>query len=330
MMELLVRLLGFLLFNFLFMPVRQFCMSNRPKISAVDAPGPRSSGLTPVPEVRWGGHLSVFFATAEDLFEIVANYFQAGLSGNESCLWVTSDPFPIDEALKRLAELIPNFDRYVADGAVELTAGAQWYLTNDELDIERVTRMWFQRTDAAVRAGFTGLRVVGNAFWLQNKYWDKFSDYEDQLSDQVRGRRIILLCIYPLHEASASDVLDVTKAHDFSIALRNGSWEFLESPDLVIARREIHRLQNALDILSLPFPGRAELTPRERLTLAQIVRGASNKEAARALKISPRTVEFHRGNIMRKLDVHNLAELMSLVLSGVEARRRRAPTTGRA
>jgi DNA-binding CsgD family transcriptional regulator len=67
----------------------------------------------------------------------------------------------------------------------------------------------------------------------------------------------------------------------------------------------------------LPFPGRERLTPRERITLAQIVLGASNKEAARALNISPRTVEFHRSNIMRKLNARNVAELMKIVLSGV-------------
>jgi PAS domain S-box-containing protein len=56
------------------------------------------------------------------------------------------------------------------------------------------------------------------------------------------------------------------------------------------------------------------LSPRERATLIQIVNGASNKEAARALGISPRTVEFHRANIMRKLDAGNLAELVAIVL----------------
>ena len=50
------------------------------------------------------------------------------------------------------------------------------------------------------------------------------------------------------------------------------------------------------------------------MILAQIVRGASSKEAARTLKISPRTVEFHRTNIMHKLDVKNAIELVRLVL----------------
>jgi DNA-binding CsgD family transcriptional regulator len=52
------------------------------------------------------------------------------------------------------------------------------------------------------------------------------------------------------------------------------------------------------------------LTPRERVTLAQIVRGASSKEAARALGIGPRTVETHRENIMRKLGAKNTVDLV--------------------
>jgi PAS domain S-box-containing protein len=56
------------------------------------------------------------------------------------------------------------------------------------------------------------------------------------------------------------------------------------------------------------------LSPRERATLIEIVNGASNKEVARALGISPRTVEFHRANIMRKLGVGNLAQLVAIVL----------------
>jgi DNA-binding CsgD family transcriptional regulator len=56
------------------------------------------------------------------------------------------------------------------------------------------------------------------------------------------------------------------------------------------------------------------LTPRERVTLAQIVRGASSKEAGRTLGISLRTIEFHRANIMKKLGAKNLADLVRKVL----------------
>jgi DNA-binding CsgD family transcriptional regulator len=56
------------------------------------------------------------------------------------------------------------------------------------------------------------------------------------------------------------------------------------------------------------------LTPRERVTLAQIVRGASSKETARTLGISPRTVEFHRANIMQKLGARKTVDLVRRVL----------------
>jgi DNA-binding CsgD family transcriptional regulator len=49
--------------------------------------------------------------------------------------------------------------------------------------------------------------------------------------------------------------------------------------------------------------------------LSQIVRGASSKEAARSLGISPRTVEFHRANIMQKFDAKNPVDLVRKVLA---------------
>jgi DNA-binding CsgD family transcriptional regulator len=59
----------------------------------------------------------------------------------------------------------------------------------------------------------------------------------------------------------------------------------------------------------------AHLTPRERLILAEIVKGHSSKEVARALDISPRTVEFHRANLLKKYGAKNTAELVRKVLS---------------
>jgi len=55
------------------------------------------------------------------------------------------------------------------------------------------------------------------------------------------------------------------------------------------------------------------LTTREREVLMLVVEGKSNKEAARILNISPKTVSVHRTNIMTKLNVHNSVELIRYV-----------------
>lgn len=52
------------------------------------------------------------------------------------------------------------------------------------------------------------------------------------------------------------------------------------------------------------------LTRREKEILGYIVRGASNKEVSSKIFISVRTVDTHRTNIMRKLKVKNVAELV--------------------
>lgn len=56
-----------------------------------------------------------------------------------------------------------------------------------------------------------------------------------------------------------------------------------------------------------------ELTPREREVLALILAGHANKQTARLLGLSPRTVEVHRARIMRKLGAKNMADLLRAV-----------------
>lgn len=53
----------------------------------------------------------------------------------------------------------------------------------------------------------------------------------------------------------------------------------------------------------------AGITAREREVLTRIALGDSNKRAALALRLSIKTVEKHRANLMRKLQVHNTAAM---------------------
>ena len=110
-------------------------------------------------------------------------------------------------------------------------------------------------------------------------------------------------------------------------AIRNGARDFIEKrmePGLIVKRvletigaweRERRpRNYQMSDIRWRPFPGRDRLTRREIEVLEQIAAGATNKIAARILKISPRTLECHRWHIMKKLGAKNAVELVRKVL----------------
>ena len=108
---------------------------------------------------------------------------------------------------------------------------------------------------------------------------------------------------------------------DSAKAFRAGAVDFLEKPfdnQILLERieeaikkditsreklREHREIQHRLDHLTL----------REHEVLFLIVRGRSNKEMARMLDISNRTVEAHRASIMEKMQVKSLGELMVMV-----------------
>ena len=63
-----------------------------------------------------------------------------------------------------------------------------------------------------------------------------------------------------------------------------------------------------------------KLTDRQREVLQMVAEGRGNKEIAQILNVSPKTVDFHRGKIMRKVGVHTVAELTAFALkSGIIA-----------
>jgi FixJ family two-component response regulator len=113
-------------------------------------------------------------------------------------------------------------------------------------------------------------------------------------------------------------------------AIKNGALDFIEKP--FRGTEIVARLNEAIsafarrqkehatpEIGSLHFPGREPLTRREREVLEQFAAGASNKEAGRTLGISPRTIEDHRANIMKKLGARNAADLIRIVMTASRA-----------
>jgi two-component system response regulator FixJ len=112
----------------------------------------------------------------------------------------------------------------------------------------------------------------------------------------------------------------------WSSALRAGAVDFLD------LARPLAKLRVALDyafdilpekVAHQRFIGEAialksRLTPREQDVLKGIVAGHTNRAIAQALGIGTRTVEMHRSNIMQKLHMDNIAELIRFaVLSGI-------------
>ncbi len=120
--------------------------------------------------------------------------------------------------------------------------------------------------------------------------------------------------------SAQEDVLNVVRA------MRNGAFDYLEKR--LDAEAIVMRVVDAIELwkqlrerdessapVSPAVRGYYQLTRREREVLVQIAGASSNKETARNLGISPRTVEIHRGRIMHKLGAKNSVDLMRIVMN---------------
>ena len=86
--------------------------------------------------------------------------------------------------------------------------------------------------------------------------------------------------------------------------------ELLQAIERAIAHHEVTRgLKSKLDIVRAHV---AALTPRERQVFELVIRGNTNKQIARALGCTERTIKAHRHRVMEKMQVRSLAELVSL------------------
>lgn len=101
-------------------------------------------------------------------------------------------------------------------------------------------------------------------------------------------------------------------------ALKSGAADFFEKPfndqqlidslqASILVHRQALQQQRLVNDFKRCF---AELTEREKQVLLELVRGVQAKKVADNLNISPKTVDVHRHNLMQKMQVNSLAELV--------------------
>lgn len=88
-----------------------------------------------------------------------------------------------------------------------------------------------------------------------------------------------------------------------------------------IAKRLRARTTEAIDRNGVPRRRKTVLTRRETETLQLVAEGQPNKLIADALRISVKTVEKHRHNLMAKLDIHSTAGLTRYAIGAGVAER---------
>ncbi|WP_053184385.1 response regulator [Pseudomonas thivervalensis] len=130
------------------------------------------------------------------------------------------------------------------------------------------------------------------------------------LGKQYPSLKILILSMYDNYEYVSESV----RAGASGYVLKNApSREIIAAIEAIISGSTFYSAEIAQRLATDPSTDN-ELTPRESQVLYQMVQGLNNKEMARELDISVRTVETHRLSIRRKLNIDKPAALVKYAI----------------
>ncbi len=270
----------------------------------------RKTGIDIIGDAPWGTHFCQFYQTKQDLIDILVPYFKAGLENNEFCMWVTSEPLGEEEAKQAMQEAISDFDRYLTRGQIEIVPYTQWYLKDGHFDLQRVLNSWITKYNLALDNGYDGLRITGNAAWLEKRDWKNFADYEEEIDSVIDKYRMIAICTYCLEKCGASEIIDVVRNHQFALIKREGKWALIESSERKRVDQAVHEAREYAESIVA--------TVREPLVVLddtlKVV--SANRSFYQTFKVTPEETEgrflYDLGN--RQWDIPELRQLLEDIL----------------
>jgi len=174
--------------------------------------------------LRAGDHVCQFYASAEDLAEVLIPFFKAGLERNESCLWIAGNLYGVERASSDMRAAVADFDQRATVGQIQIVDQGEWHAKYGALSVAGRVQSFLSWKDGALASGYTGIRSGGDLSSLHEGNLDAFLDYERAVDNAFQHQPIVALCCYCLTKCSGKCLLDAVACHGFGLAKRRGRW----------------------------------------------------------------------------------------------------------
>lgn len=150
------------------------------------------------PDFEQGQHICTVYDTRAQQLAVAAEYISDGLASNDRCLYVTDSLDALDDIRRELARHGVDAPAQEFRGALLLLTSDSAHLEGGSFDTERMLRMLNEAVEAALDAGFHGLRTCGDMSWLVRgaEGSDQVLEYEALLNQFFPTVRAIGMCQY--------------------------------------------------------------------------------------------------------------------------------------
>jgi len=242
-------------------------------------------------------HICHLYYDDSECYEIAANFLIHGIKCNDKCVYISDRPAPSELVARLKGHGITEFnngngkmfEEILINYPVKESKKAEAFITNIQ-----------DKIDEVLRKGHKPLRILmiysNNFYFLTNseRLWKRA-----YLNKMCLEKPIILMNQFQVDRIGSKDILSIFKTHP-TIVERNNVYK---SPLYVKPETIIKGFENELGKYKA-------LSTKEKKVLGLIINGLSNSGIAIELSISVKTVETHRANIMKKLGIHNLVDLV--------------------
>jgi hypothetical protein len=194
-------------------------------------PNLTNCGLFGLQEIPYGLHMCHFYERQEDLAAALVPYFNAGLSSNERCIWITAEPLDDASAAEALGKAGLDVRSLTRSRSLVIRDHADWYGTIDTSKPEAILELWLEAERRALAEGCSGLRITGNTSFVTEADWAAFMRYEGEINQVFASRRIVSLCSYRLGQCTATDLLDVARNHHCMLDHSERDWQVVTTRD---------------------------------------------------------------------------------------------------
>ena len=242
-------------------------------------------------------HLCHLCYNHSECYEIAANFLAQGIKNTRTCVYISDRHAPAELTSRLEGQGVFHsengkenaFEEILIQSPMKETKIASTIITNLKSSLDKI-----------LKKGHKPLRVLmahSDLFYFLSqpeRLWKKAI-----LNKLCMEKPIILMNQYHVERISSHDLISIMKTHP-TIVENNLVYKspMYIKPDMIIK-----------DFKS-EYDNFKALSGKERRVLVLITNGLSNSGIAGELSISVKTVETHRANIMKKLDIHNLVDLV--------------------
>lgn len=186
------------------------------------------------PEFEQGQHICSVYSTRAEQLAVAANYLSDGLMNGDRCLYVAGTLAELDDIRREIATHGIDATAQEFCGALLLLTSDSAHLDGGSFDSERMLRMLNDAIEAALDAGFNGLRTCGDMSWLLRGAAgsDQVLEYEALLNQFFPTVRAMGMCQYDRSRLPAAVVEGAVARHPWTVVGRKNRPNASHQPSL--------------------------------------------------------------------------------------------------